>query len=84
MPIVPFAALVLTASFTTCAIAADAITYTQPLESRIIEWRRDLHANPELSNREFRTLFFVDESGLAPAAAALTQIALDYLRPGTR
>lgn len=25
------------------------------LEPRIIEWRRDLHQNPELSNREFRT-----------------------------
>ncbi|MFT5142418.1 MAG: amidohydrolase [Rhodothermales bacterium] len=29
--------------------AADAI------ESKVIEWRRDFHANPELSNREFRT-----------------------------
>ena len=25
------------------------------LEPRVIEWRRDLHQNPELSNREFRT-----------------------------
>jgi len=25
------------------------------LQPRIIEWRRDLHQNPELSNREFRT-----------------------------
>ncbi len=25
------------------------------VEPRVIEWRRDLHANPELSNREFRT-----------------------------
>ncbi len=25
------------------------------IEPRVIEWRRDLHANPELSNREFRT-----------------------------
>ncbi len=25
------------------------------IEPSVIEWRRDLHANPELSNREFRT-----------------------------
>jgi amidohydrolase len=25
------------------------------VEPRVIEWRRDLHQNPELSNREFRT-----------------------------
>src|SRR5689334_5007896 len=25
------------------------------LESKVIAWRRDIHANPELGNREFRT-----------------------------
>jgi len=25
------------------------------IESKVIEWRRDLHQNPELSNREFKT-----------------------------
>ena len=25
------------------------------IESKVIEWRRDFHQNPELSNREFRT-----------------------------
>ena len=25
------------------------------LEPQVIAWRRDLHANPELGNREFRT-----------------------------
>ena len=25
------------------------------IESKVIEWRRDIHQNPELSNREFRT-----------------------------
>ena len=25
------------------------------LERKVIEWRRDIHQNPELSNREFRT-----------------------------
>lgn len=28
---------------------------TQELEDQVIEWRRDIHANPELSNREERT-----------------------------
>ena len=27
----------------------------QRLESKVIEWRHDLHQHPELSNREFRT-----------------------------
>jgi amidohydrolase len=31
------------------------------LEPRVIEWRRDLHQNPELSNREFRTSKVVAE-----------------------
>src|SRR5512133_1949039 len=25
------------------------------VESKVISWRRDIHKNPELSNREFRT-----------------------------
>ncbi|WP_222984276.1 amidohydrolase [Flagellimonas meishanensis] len=27
----------------------------QSIESKVIEWRRDIHQNPELSNREFKT-----------------------------
>jgi amidohydrolase len=27
----------------------------QAIESKVIEWRRDIHQNPELSNREFKT-----------------------------
>jgi amidohydrolase len=27
----------------------------QGIETRLVDWRRDLHRNPELSNREFRT-----------------------------
>jgi amidohydrolase len=33
----------------------------EALESKLIEWRRDIHANPELSNREFRTSALVAE-----------------------
>ncbi len=25
------------------------------IEQKVIEWRRDFHQNPELSNREFKT-----------------------------
>lgn len=35
---------------------ADAIDqHAAELEEQVIEWRRDIHANPELSNRETRT-----------------------------
>ena len=30
-------------------------------EARVIAWRRDFHANPELGNREFRTAGIVAE-----------------------
>lgn len=31
------------------------VSISEQLEQKVIEWRRDLHQNPELSNREFRT-----------------------------
>jgi len=31
------------------------------LEAQVLEWRRDIHQNPELSNREFRTAALVAE-----------------------
>ncbi|WP_299571414.1 amidohydrolase [uncultured Shewanella sp.] len=33
----------------------DAAKLTADIEQKVIEWRRDLHQHPELSNREFRT-----------------------------
>lgn len=39
----------------TAAGQADLESAFAAVEPRVIEWRRDLHANPELSNREFRT-----------------------------
>jgi amidohydrolase len=39
----------------------DISAAAEALESRLIEWRRDIHANPELSNREFRTAALVAE-----------------------
>ncbi|MEQ9463642.1 MAG: amidohydrolase, partial [Haliea sp.] len=46
----------------------------EAVEPRVIEWRRDLHANPELSNREFRTAEKV--------AAHLRSIGLDEVETG--
>ena len=38
-------------------LATDAIIsqHADRLNDQVIAWRRDLHANPELGNREFRT-----------------------------
>ena len=52
--------LVAAATCATAATAADnftseALAALEPVQPRIIEWRRDFHQNPELSNREFRT-----------------------------
>ncbi|MBU2525064.1 MAG: amidohydrolase [Bacteroidetes bacterium] len=30
-------------------------TYADAIETKVIDWRRDIHENPELSNREFKT-----------------------------
>src|SRR5258706_8183776 len=36
-------------------LAADIDQRAQQIESKVIAWRRDIHQNPELSNRETRT-----------------------------
>ena len=38
-----------------------ADTAATRIEQKVIEWRRDIHANPELGNREFRTSALVAE-----------------------
>ncbi len=47
------------------ALAQDLKQSMEPtiseVEAKVIAWRRDLHANPELSNREFRTAGIVAE-----------------------
>ncbi|MEM7077301.1 MAG: amidohydrolase [Pseudomonadota bacterium] len=47
------------------AVAADLDTQlaqrAEQIEAQVIAWRRDIHANPELSNREFRTAALVAE-----------------------
>ena len=58
MPIKPTflaAAMLLTASVAQAADRAQLDAAYTAVEPRVIAWRRDLHQNPELSNREFRT-----------------------------
>ena len=42
------------------------------VESSVIEWRRDIHRHPELSNREFRTA--------SKVAAHLEALGIDDIR----
>jgi len=53
--------------------AIDAAART--LEPRVIEWRRDLHQNPELSNRETRTARIVAEHLRALGMQVQTNVA---------
>jgi len=43
------------------SIGSRVDTVLAGLQPKIIDWRRDLHQNPELSNREFRTSKIVAE-----------------------
>jgi len=54
LSVIGFAILVSIAGVSS-AQAAQAVSISNDLEQKVIEWRRDLHQNPELSNREFRT-----------------------------
>ena len=48
-------ALSVTASQTPDYLNSQIDDLANRLERKVIEWRRDFHQNPELSNREFRT-----------------------------
>jgi len=55
---------------------SDAIdAAARKLEPRVIEWRRDLHQNPELSNRETRTARIVAEHLRALGMKVQTNVA---------
>ncbi|MCC5452250.1 amidohydrolase [Rheinheimera sp. UJ51] len=53
----PLVAALLASQFAFMAmpLLADTQRISPELEKKVIEWRRDLHQHPELSNREFRT-----------------------------
>ncbi|MCZ6888285.1 MAG: amidohydrolase [Gammaproteobacteria bacterium] len=40
-------------------LASDIDALAESIEDRVIDWRRDIHQHPELSNREFRTAALV-------------------------
>lgn len=48
-------------SYPAFAQADNPARITAELEERVIEWRRDIHQHPELSNREFRTSSIVEK-----------------------
>ena len=63
-----------TRNVTASSIATQIDTAAQALEAQVIAWRRDLHAHPELGNREFRTAGIVK--------AHLESLGLDEVRTG--
>lgn len=56
------------------ALAAQIDHAAREIEAQVIAWRRDLHAHPELGNREFRTAGIV--------ADHLRSLGLDEVRTG--
>ncbi|MAP93501.1 MAG: N-acyl-L-amino acid amidohydrolase [Ponticaulis sp.] len=49
---------------------------TAAVQSKMVEWRRDFHENPELSNREFRTAGIVADELRALGLEVTTDIAV--------
>lgn len=49
------ALLALVLPFAVSAAPADIDAWAQPVDAKVLEWRRDFHQFPELGNREFRT-----------------------------
>ena len=43
------------AATTVAAAEADVERLAKSVDGQVVEWRRDIHAHPELGNREFRT-----------------------------
>lgn len=56
-----FSALVLVLPGALVHAAADAEAWAQPVDAKVLAWRRDFHQYPELGNREFRTAKIVAE-----------------------
>ena len=48
---------------------------TKAAAERVIEWRRDIHANPELGNREFRTAALVADHLASLGIEVRTEVA---------
>ncbi len=61
-------------------------THAAAFEPDVIDWRRDIHANPELSNREFRTAALVTDHLRSLGIEVRTEVAhtgvVGFLRGG--
>ena len=57
------------------ALAAEIARRTEEVLPRVVEWRRDIHQNPELSNREVRTAALVAEHLRSLGMEVRTQVA---------
>ncbi len=62
------------APVTASSLAGSIDAAAHEIQARVIAWRRDFHANPELGNREFRTAGVVAEH--------LKKLGLDEVRTG--
>ncbi|MDA9321644.1 M20 family metallopeptidase [Gammaproteobacteria bacterium] len=56
-------------------LKSDLDNQINPLMDKVIEWRHDIHQNPELSNREFRTAKKVEAHLLSLGIKVKTKIA---------
>jgi amidohydrolase len=73
LKIASFSAALLLAAPTFAQTAPDALF--DDIEPAVIEWRRDFHANPELSNREFRTAGIVADHLRSLGIEVTTEVA---------
>lgn len=87
----PLAAPQLQAQEPAAQVRAEVTSAAQALQDKVIAWRRDIHAHPELSNRETRTSALVAEHLRALGLEPVTGIAhtgvtavLKGGRPGPR
>ena len=79
---------------TPCGVSAQSLspeTLASSVDAKVVEWRRDIHQHPELSNREFRTAKKVEEHlralGLEPQTGIAHTGVVALLkggRPGPR
>jgi amidohydrolase len=61
LPLVALATLWVSSALVATANAADMEASIKSVDTKVVNWRRDFHQNPELSNREVRTAKIVAE-----------------------
>ncbi|MBB5015575.1 amidohydrolase [Rehaibacterium terrae] len=89
MRLPPLAAALLAVALTPAASAHgihDIESLAAAVDARVLEWRRDIHQHPELSNREFRTAALVADHlrslGLEPRTGIAHTGVVAILRGG--